>query len=62
MDLLTRYINQKFGIDEDKFLDVLKMSPGAEGYLLGSIGELLFKEHAESLGYEVLRIRKTTRW
>jgi len=58
MDLLTRYINQKFGIDEDKFLDVLKMSPGAEGYLLGSIGELLFKEHAESLGYEVLRIKE----
>ena len=34
------------------------MSPGAEGYLFGSLGELLFKEYAESLGYEVLRIKE----
>jgi hypothetical protein len=55
---LTNYIKKKFGIDETKYLEVLRMSPGAEGYLLGSLGELLFKEYAESLGYEVLRIKE----
>jgi hypothetical protein len=52
------YIKNKFEIDETKFLEVLKMSPGAEGYLLGSLGELLFKEFAESIGYEALRIKE----
>lgn len=33
MDVLKNYIKNKFGIDEPKFLEVLKMSPGAEGYL-----------------------------
>ena len=56
MDVLKKYIENKFGIDEPKFLEVLKMSPGAEGYLLGSLGELLFKEYVESIGYEALRI------
>lgn len=55
---LTEYIKKKFGIDENEFLEVLKMSPGAEGYLLGSLGELLFKKYAESKGYEVLRIKE----
>jgi hypothetical protein len=58
MNELRNYIKKKFGIDEAKYLEVLKMSPGAEGYLLGSLGELLFKEYAESLGYEVLRIKE----
>jgi len=58
MDVLRTYIKNKFGIDEPKFLEVLKMSPGAEGYLLGSLGELLFKEYVESLGYEALRIKE----
>jgi len=38
MDVLRDYIKNKFEIDETKFLEVLKMSPGAEGYLLGSFG------------------------
>lgn len=58
MDVLRNYIKSKFGIDEPKFLEVLKMSPGAEGYLLGSLGELLFKEYVESLGYEAFRIKE----
>lgn len=58
MDVLKNYIYNKFGIDETKFLGVLKMSPGAEGYLLGSLGELLFKEYVESKGYEALRIKE----
>lgn len=58
MDVLKEYIETKFGIEETKFLEVLKMSPGAEGYLLGSLGELLFKKYAESKGYEALRIKE----
>ena len=52
MDLLKQYINRKFGIDENKFLEVLIKSPGAEGYILGNLGEELFKEYENSIGYE----------
>lgn len=58
MEVLKNYLKNKFGIEENKFLEVLKMSPGAEGYLLGSLGELLFKEYVESTGYEALRIKE----
>lgn len=58
MDELKNYINTKFGIDEKMFLNVLRKSPGAEGYILGNLGEELFKEYAESIGYEALRIKE----
>lgn len=58
MGKLNDFVKQKFGIDEDLFLEILKISPGAEGYLLGSLGEQLFKKYAESKGYEVLRIKE----
>lgn len=58
MDVLKEYIKVKFGIDEKRFLEVLQKSPGAEGYILGNLGEELFKEFAESIGYEVLRIKE----
>jgi hypothetical protein len=58
MNKLTEYIVRKYGVTEDKFLQVCEKSPGAEGYLLGNIGEELFKEYAESKGYEVLRIKE----
>jgi len=58
MEKLNEYITRKFGITEQKFLEVFRISPGAEGYLLGSIGEQLFKEYAENIGYEVLRIKE----
>ena len=58
MEELKNYINKKFGIGEEKYLEVLKNSPGAEGYILGSLGETLFKEYSETLGYEVLRIKE----
>jgi hypothetical protein len=58
MDALRTYIEKKFGIDEKRFLEVLEKSPGAEGYILGNLGEDLFKQYAESIGYEVLRIKE----
>lgn len=44
MENLNQYIKRKFGVDENKFLEVFRISPSAEGYLLGSLGEQLFKE------------------
>ena len=58
MNELKNYIKAKFGIDEAKFLDVLRKSPGAEGYILGNLGEELFKGYADSIGYEALRIKE----
>lgn len=58
MNLLKDYIKAKFGIDEKRFLEVLQKSPGAEGYILGNLGEELFKEYADSIGYEALRIKE----
>ena len=58
METLNDFVKRKFGIDEKQFLEILKISPGAEGYLLGSLGEQLFKQYAESKGYEVLRIKE----
>jgi len=55
---MENYIKRKFGVDTETFLHVLQMSPGAEGYILGSLSELLFKEYAEKLGYEVYRIKE----
>ena len=58
MDALRSYIKKKFGIDEKRFLEVLEKSPGAEGYILGNLAEDIFKEYAESIGYEILRIKE----
>lgn len=58
METLNDFVKRKFGINEALFLEILKISPGAEGYLLGSLGEQLFKKYAESKGYEVLRIKE----
>ena len=52
------FIQRRFGISIDKFFDILNISPGAEGYILGSLGEQLFKEYAENKGFEVLRIKE----
>lgn len=40
------------------FLEALKLSPNAQGYVSGSVTELLIKKHLESLGFEVKRIRE----
>ena len=58
MDALRNYINEKFRIDEETFLEALKMSPNAQGYVIGAITELLLRRHLEDLGYEVKRIKE----
>ena len=52
------FIKKRFGISMDEFFDILSISKGAEGYILGSLGEQLFKKYAEERGYEVYRIKE----
>lgn len=58
MENPEQFIEKRFGIELDKFFDILSTSQGAEGYILGALGEQLFKTYAENHGYEVHRIKE----
>ena len=58
MDALRDFINEKLKVDEETFLEALKMSPNSQGYVVGAITELLLRRHLENLGYEVKRIKE----
>src|SRR5574344_231448 len=51
-------IMKRFGVSTDFFFDTLRYSQGSEGYLLGAIGERLFKQYAENMGFETYRIKE----
>jgi hypothetical protein len=55
---LEDFVKKTFKTTLDIFLDAIRMSPNAQGYVSGSITELLLKQHLEKLGYEVKRIRE----
>ncbi len=55
---LENFVSKVFKTTLEIFLDALKLSPNAQGYVSGSITELLLKNHLESLGYTVERIRE----
>ncbi|MDR1594992.1 MAG: hypothetical protein LBS43_11005 [Prevotellaceae bacterium] len=55
---LEAFVLKTFKTTLDVFLSALKMSPNAQVYVSGSVTELLLKQHLESLGYEVKRIRE----
>lgn len=55
---LENFVSKVFKTTLDIFLEALKLSPNAQGYVSGSITELLLKYHLESLGYTVERIRE----
>lgn len=55
---LEAFVTKTFKTTVEIFLEALKMSPNAQGYVNGSITELLLKQHLESLDYEVKRIRE----
>ena len=44
MESTNDYIKRRFGVDEQKFVEVMKMSPGAEGYIHGSLNNNSLKE------------------
>ena len=55
---LETFVFKTFKTTLEVFLAALKMSPNAQGYVNGSVTELLLKQHLESLDYEVKRIRE----
>lgn len=55
---LEKFVSKVFKTTLEIFLEALKLSPNAQGYVSGSITELLLKNHLESLGYTVERIRE----
>jgi hypothetical protein len=56
---LTRFVQRVFKTSMEIFLEALKLSPNAQGYVSGSITELLVKKKLEEeYGFEVKRIRE----
>ncbi|MDM8555337.1 hypothetical protein QUF75_11450 [Desulfococcaceae bacterium HSG7] len=55
---LENFVSKVFKTTLEIFLEALKLSPNAQGYVSGSITELLLKKHLESLGYTIERIRE----
>lgn len=55
---LTKFVDKVFKTTLEVFYEALKMSPNAQGYVSGSVTELLLKRHLENLGFIVKRIRE----
>lgn len=56
---LTWFVKQVFKTTVEIFLEAMKLSPNAQGYVSGSITELLLKKKLEEeYGFEVKRIRE----
>ena len=56
---LTGFVKQAFKTTVEIFLEALKLSPNAQGYVSGSITELLLKKKLEEeYGFEIKRIRE----
>ncbi|MCL5991786.1 MAG: hypothetical protein M1419_06755 [Bacteroidetes bacterium] len=55
---IEKFVADVFKTTLEIFLEALKLSPNAQGYVSGSITELLLKNKIEELGYEVKRIRE----
>jgi len=58
VERLTAFVQKVFKTSLEIFLEALKLSPNAQGYVLGSVTELLLKKKIEDEGYEVKRIRE----
>lgn len=55
---LEAFVTKTFKTTLEIFLEAIRMSPNAQGYVNGSITELLLKQHLEGLDYEVKRIKE----
>ena len=58
VERLTAFVQKVFKTSLDIFLEALKLSPNAQGYVLGSVTELLLKKKIEDEGFEVKRIKE----
>lgn len=55
---LEKFVKDVFKTSLEVFFEALRLSPNAQGYVSGSITELLLKQHLEHRGFEVKRIRE----
>lgn len=60
LEEINTFIRDLFGVDLDIFIEAVKLSPNAQGYLIGAISEFLLMKHLESKGYILKRI--TEKW
>jgi hypothetical protein len=58
LEKLEKFVSDVFKTTLDIFLEAIKLSPNAQGYVSGSITELLLKKKLEESKYEVKRIRE----
>lgn len=58
IEKLEQFVTSVFKTTLEVFFEALKLSPNAQGYVSGSITELLLKRHLESLGFKIERIRE----
>ena len=58
IEQLTKFVDKVFKTTLEVFYEALKMSPNAQGYVSGSVTELLLKRHLENLEFTVKRIRE----
>ncbi len=59
LERITRFVQRVFKTNLEIFLEALKLSPNAQGYVSGSITELLLRKKLEKeYGLEVKRIRE----
>ena len=57
-DDLKSFIEVRFGVTTEVFLQALRSSPSANAYIIGAISKLLLKNYLENVGYEVLCIKE----
>ena len=55
---LEKFVATIFKTSVEVFFEALRMSPNAQGYVSGSITELLLKQYLQNQGFEVKRIRE----
>lgn len=55
---LEKFVKDVFKTSLEVFFEALRLSPNAQGYVSGSITELLLKQHLEKRGFQVHRIRE----
>ena len=55
---IEKFVTDVFKTTLEIFLEALKLSPNTQGYVSGSITELLLKKNLEKLNYTVKRIRE----
>jgi len=55
---LEKFVKDVFKTTVEVFFEALRLSPNAQGYVSGSITELLLKQYLQKRGFEVKRIRE----